>query len=189
MKINSAKFVKGVVGRDPILADGTPQVAFIGRSNVGKSSVINTITRNGNLAKTSSFPGLTQELNVFLINDQVYLIDLPGYGYAKVSKEAQEKLFELINWYLFTSGYKQQKVVLIIDANVGPTAGDLEILASLEKAGKDLIVVANKIDKLKHSELKKQFEMIAGKVGPHTIIPFSAEKKLGVKELINEILT
>lgn len=189
MKINSAKFVKGVVAKDPILSDGKPQVAFIGRSNVGKSSIINAMTRNSNLAKTSSFPGLTQEINLFLINDSTYFIDLPGYGYAKVSKEAQDKIFQLINWYLFDSEYKQKKVVLIIDANVGPTAGDLEILHSLEKNGKDLVIVANKIDKIKNKDMKKQFNMIEEKIGPHTIVPFSVEQKIGIKELINEVLS
>lgn len=189
MKINSAKFIKGIVAKDSILNDGKPQVAFIGRSNVGKSSIINALTKNSNLAKTSSFPGLTQEINLFLINENTYFIDLPGYGYAKVSKEAQEKIFQLINWYLFDSEYKQKKVILIIDAVVGPTAGDLEILHSLEKNGKDLVIVANKIDKIKNSEMKKQFQKIEEKVGPHTIIPFSVDKKIGTKELINEILS
>lgn len=188
MNINSAKFVKGVVGEDGALRDGTPQIAFIGRSNVGKSSVINSLTNNKGLAKTSSFPGLTQEINLFLINESAYFIDLPGYGYAKVSKESREKIFQLIKWYLFNLNYKQKKVVLIIDANVGPTKDDLEILRSLEDHGKNMVIVANKIDKIKSSEYRKQFKKIEDLIGPHIIIPYSAEKKLGVQELIDVIL-
>jgi len=189
MKIRSAQFIKGVVAKDPALEDGTPQVAFIGRSNVGKSSIINAITNNKGLAKTSSFPGLTQEINVFLINEKVYFIDLPGYGFAKVNKEGQERIFKLINWYLFESRYEQKKVVLIIDASVGPTEGDIDMLEALEQAGKDIVIVANKVDKIKNSELKKQFQKIEEKTGPHTIIPFSVEKKVGIKELVDEILS
>ena len=188
MRITSARFIKGVTGEDGVLEQNIPQVAFIGRSNVGKSSVINTLTNQKGLAKTSSFPGLTQEINIFLINENHFLIDLPGYGFAKVNKENQEKIFQLINWYLFDSDYKQKKVVLIIDANVGPTDMDLEMLESLEQNGKDIIIVANKVDKIKKSDLKKQFQKIEGLIGPHTIIPFSVETKIGVKELTDEIL-
>jgi len=123
-----------------------------------------------------------------LINEDHYLVDLPGYGFAKVNKEGQERIFQLIKWYLFDSGAEQKKVVLIIDANVGPMEGDLDMLQSLEQNGKDIIIVANKIDKIKKSDLKKQFQKIEGLIGPHTIIPFSVDKKIGVKELINEIL-
>src|SRR3990172_3529364 len=188
MKISKASFVKGVVSRDPVLADSTPQVAFIGRSNVGKSSVINTLTNQKGLAKTSSFPGLTQEINVFHINENLYLIDLPGYGYARVSREGQERIFKLINWYLFESGYSQKKVVLIIDALVGPTDADLDMLEALEQAGKDIVIVANKVDKIKNSELKKKFQKIEEVTGAHTIILFSAEKKIGLEALVDEIL-
>lgn len=189
MKIKSAKFIKGIVAKDPILADKTPQIAFIGRSNVGKSSVINALTNQKSLAKTSSFPGLTQEINVFHINENHYLIDLPGYGYAKVNKEGQERIFKLINWYLFESGYKQKKVVLIIDANVGLTEGDIDMLEALEQRHKDIIIVANKVDKIKNSEMQKKFQQIKEITGEQTIILFSAEKKIGVPELIDEILS
>src|SRR3989344_2302589 len=101
MQITSAEFVKGVVGEDEILTDGTPQIAFIGRSNVGKSSVINSLAQKKDLARTSAFPGRTQEINLFLINRSFYLVDLPGYGYAKMSKEKQFELQDLIAWYLF----------------------------------------------------------------------------------------
>ncbi len=192
MNITSAKFVKGITGPDEILGDGIPQVAFIGRSNVGKSSVINTLANKKDLARTSSFPGRTQEINLFLVSakgaDSFYLVDLPGYGFAKASKEAQENIQRLIYWYFFQSDVEVKKVVLIIDANVGATNNDMEMLFSLKGQGRDIIVVANKIDKIKKSLLQKQLKEIQEVVGDKKLIPYSAEKKVGINELANEIL-
>lgn len=188
MNVTSATFVKGVVGEDEILDDGTPQVAFIGRSNVGKSSVINSLTGKPGLAKTSSFPGRTQQINVFLINKSIYLIDLPGYGFAKASKEIQQGLQQLIYWYLLDSHYQQKKVVLIVDAAVGVTENDFSMLRSLEGQNKNIVIVANKVDKLKSSEYKKRLQAIGEAVGGYKVIPYSAEKKIGVTDLVNQIL-
>ena len=104
-----AVFVKGIVGPDESLDDGKPQIAFIGRSNVGKSSVINSLTRTKGLARTSSLPGRTREIILFLINKSVYFVDLPGYGFATGSKAEQEKIQLLIYWYLFDSPYTQKR--------------------------------------------------------------------------------
>jgi GTP-binding protein len=188
MNITSAKFIKGVVGPDELLEDGKPQIAFIGRSNVGKSSVINTLANQKGLARTSSFPGRTQEINIYLINKDFYLADLPGYGFAKNSHENRETLQKLIYWYFFDSPYEQKKVVLIVDAFVGLTQNDSEMLYSLKQAGKNVIVVANKIDKVKKSDLPKQLKKIQSEIGSYKLLPFSAEKKLGVSELVNEVL-
>ena len=187
MNITSAKFIKGIVDADEILDDGIPQVAFIGRSNVGKSSVINTLANKKDLAKTSSFPGRTREINIFLINNSFYLVDLPGYGFAKGSKQEQEKIQSLIYWYLLDSRYRQKKVVLIIDAELGATNNDLQMLYSLKERGKDVVVVANKVDKIKKSSYKKQLADIQSALGDYKIIPYSAKKKIGVNELANEI--
>ncbi len=187
-KITIANFVKGVVGPDAVLEDGVPQIAFIGRSNVGKSSVINSLTGEKGLARTSAFPGRTREINVFLINKSFYLIDLPGYGYAKASKEGRARLRELINWYFFDSPYEQKKVVLIIDAYVGPTENDIEMLEALEERNKNIVIVANKVDKIKKSKYESQFKKIKSAVGDHKIIPYSAEKEIGVRDLTDEIL-
>ncbi len=178
----------GVTGTSELLDNGIPQVAFIGRSNVGKSSVINTLTGQKDLARTSSFPGRTQQINIFLINNALYLFDLPGYGYAQVSKEVQEGLHKLIYWYLFDSTYVQKKVVLIIDANVGPTEDDLETLRSLEEHAKDIVVVANKIDKIKKPEYEEQIKKLQGLIGKRKIVLYSAEEKIGIEELTDEIL-
>ena len=188
MEIKSAVFVKGSTEATGIFEDGLPHVAFIGRSNVGKSSTINALTRKKGLAKTSSLPGRTQQINLFLINNKFYIVDLPGYGFAKASKGSRESLHELIRTYLFDSPDNQMKIVLIVDAKVGPTSDDLETLQILEESGKDIVVAVNKIDKLKNSELKLQLIKIQKAIGAHMIIPYSAEKKIGIGALLVEII-
>ncbi len=188
MKITSAIFVAGLQGTDPLLGDGTPQVAFIGRSNVGKSSVINSVTGVEGLAKTSSFPGRTQAVNLFRINNVLYLVDLPGYGFARTSHKGQDRLAQIIDWYFFNSPYQQKLIVLIIDAQVGPTDNDFEMLRLLETEQKNVIIVANKIDKLKRMELMAQLKDIRAAVGDHVVIPYSATEGIGVRELTDAIL-
>lgn len=188
MKITKAQFVKGLQGTDPLLEDGTPQVAFIGRSNVGKSSVINSVTGVENLAITSSFPGRTTEINLFRINNGVYLVDLPGYGFARASHKGRERLHELIQWYLFDSPYVQKCIVLIIDAYVGPTQDDIDMLKVLEQAHKKVIILANKVDKMKRSELTAQLAQIQDAIGTHTLIPYSTVDGIGIPALTAAIL-
>jgi GTP-binding protein len=187
MKITSTKFIKGIVGDDSILADGIPQIAFVGRSNVGKSSLINTLTQSS-ASRTSSFPGRTQEINIFLINDTYYFVDLPGYGFARASGLGREKIGELIDSYLFNSIYTQKKVVMIIDATVGMTEKDILMFNELISHDKDFIIVANKIDKLTQSEYHKkitELKKMAGDIYP--IIPFSNKTKKGLDTLLLEI--
>jgi GTP-binding protein len=188
MKELTAKFIKGVVGPDPILNSNYPQIAFIGRSNVGKSSTINSLVKEKGLAKTSATPGRTQQVNIFLLNNSIYLADLPGYGFAKTSKADQAWIFKLINWYLFNSGYEHKKVVMIIDAKVGPTRDDLDMLEALENHQKNVLVVANKIDKIKKADYQKQLAKIQEAIGLPAVIPYSAEKGIGVEALSKEIL-
>lgn len=187
MNIKSAQFIKSIVGDDPLLGNGIPQIAFIGRSNVGKSSVINSLVNQKALAKTSSFPGHTQQINLFLINKAFYLVDLPGYGHAEVSTDQKGQIQGLVSWYFFNSNYDQEKVVVIIDAKVGPTKDDMKMLYNLEKHEKHIIVVANKVDKIKKSLYDKQLAEISEMVKPYKVIPYSAEKRFGVNELSSEI--
>lgn len=187
MIIKSAIFVKGVIGTDPIFENGTPGVVFIGRSNVGKSSVINSLANQKSLVRVSSTPGRTQEINVFLINKSFYLIDVPGYGFAKVPREVWHRIQKMIDWFLFTSNYKFKKVVLIIDANIGPTREDMAMYDCLVEAKHDIVIVANKIDKIKKSEYDAKINKIKETFKKYKVIPYSAEKKLGVGELIGEI--
>lgn len=187
MNISSVKFIKSIIGTDSILEDGKSQIAFIGRSNVGKSSVINAFANQKNLARTSSFPGRTQQMNIFLVNKSFYLVDLPGYGFARVPKEVKEKINKMVDWYFFDSKCKQKKIVLIIDAKIGPTKDDMEMLDKLEEYGKNVVIVANKIDKLKKSEFERKIAEIQDFFKPYKVVPFSAEKRKGINELEKEI--
>ncbi len=186
--ISTALFVKGVVAADETLENGKPHIAIIGRSNVGKSSLINSLTHQRGLAITSSSPGRTQQINVFLVNKAFYFLDLPGYGFAKASKEDREKIQKLIGWYLFESGYQQKMVVLIIDANVGLTAADLEMIDMLEEEGKNIVIVANKIDRLRSSEIARVIQKITDTVEVHKVVPYSSKSKIGLKELAKILL-
>lgn len=188
MKIMSAVFRRGVKGDNEILEDRTPQIAFIGRSNAGKSSLINSLTGVKNLAISSKTPGRTQEINVFLINNTHYFLDLPGYGYTKTKVEIFVKLGKLIYWYLFNSN-NEPKVVLLIDAEIGPTNDDLEMLHELEKAGKDIVIVLNKVDKIKKSQYKNQLEKLSKQIVGHKLFPYSSKTKVGIKELTKELLS
>ncbi len=188
MQITSAKFMRGINGTDELLSDGTPQVALIGRSNVGKSSIINSLTAQKDLARTSDTPGLTQEINIYSINNKFYLLDLPGYGFAKVPERIRESLQKLNWWYLFDSDHEQHKAVLVMDANVGPSKNDLEMLALLREHQKNIVIVANKIDKIKSSEYDEHLQAIIDLARGLPVIPYSSEKKIGVEQLVNTLL-
>jgi GTP-binding protein len=187
MKITSAKFMRGVVGDNEILEDGTPQIAFIGRSNAGKSSLLNSLTKSKKLAITSKTPGRTKQINVFLINDTHYFMDLPGYGYAKAGGGVLKKLSQLIYWYLFRSAHNP-RVVLLIDSVVGPTKDDLGMLMELSKTGKDIVVVANKIDKIKKNQYLNQMKKLSDQLPGHKLFPYSSKTGVGVQELTDELL-
>ena len=186
--IKSAQFVKGVVGSDSIMEEKIPQIAFVGRSNVGKSSVINALTGVKNLAISSSTPGRTLQLNFFLINEEVFFVDLPGYGYSKISLKQAEKMRKMIMWYLESGEAKPKKVVLIIDANVGPTKFDLEMMELLTENQHEVVVVANKIDKVKQSEIVKKKRVIVEKLDTENIVYFSTKTKQGKEELMEKLM-
>ncbi|EKE15923.1 MAG: hypothetical protein ACD_11C00075G0004 [uncultured bacterium] len=185
MIIKSARFIKGVVGTDPILQEKKTQLAFVGRSNVGKSSMINCLVNSRSLVKSSSKPGKTKELNFFLINEKTYFVDLPGYGYAKISQKQGEKIRKLIMWYLQFSETNLKKVVLVIDAKAGPKEFDLEMKALLEESGHSFLVVANKSDKLTQSEMFKMKNNIKDFFPNREVIFFSSKTKRGREELLS----
>ena len=187
MKVKSAEFKKGIVGTDRILFDGKPQFAFIGRSNVGKSSVINSLVNQKNLVKVGKKPGKTTEINFFLINNQFYLVDLPGYGYAKVSPEKKEKIRNLILWYITDPEIRPKKIVLILDVKAGLTAFDEETIELLRDRGHDYIIVANKADKLNKKDLTAQLEQIKNGSHEENIVIHSATTKLGANDLANRL--
>ena len=190
MKINSAHIVAQIHFNDEIPETDIKHVAFIGRSNVGKSSLINAFVQKKNLALSSSSPGFTKTINFYLINKSFYLVDLPGYGYAQGSFDARKKLQQLIEWYLtYPDLTKKQLIVLIIDAKVGLTELDRQMLNLLMELEKKVVVVANKIDKVKKNELKKQIEAIENEAHPYPVVQVSTIEKIGIPALTKEIHT
>jgi GTP-binding protein len=188
MTIKSARFFRSVVDDTGLPNDMLPQIAFIGRSNVGKSSVINALTNKKGLARSSSAPGHTKAINFFLINDKFYFVDLPGYGYAKGSFADREMLRDRILWYLGNQKIIQHDIVLIIDAKVGITADDEDMLRYFQQQKKSIIIVANKIDKLGTNDRKKSIAAIQSAIGLYPIVPFSANKKVGIGVLVDILL-
>ncbi len=164
MKIKSAQFKTGVVGEQEIMYDGIPHIAFIGRSNVGKSTTINSLLERKKLVKTGNTPGKTREINFFevlLENDQkLYFVDLPGYGYAKLSKNERMRLQNMIEWYIMHPMSDNELIVLIIDAKAGLTDFDKRMIALIQQVDKNLILAVNKIDKLNQKALHKLKESI-----------------------------
>jgi GTP-binding protein len=174
-KVESAEFVKGVVGTDPILEDGVPEVAFVGRSNVGKSSTINSLVNRKDLVKTSNKPGKTTEINFFALNGKkAYFVDLPGYGYAEASPKQKEKIEKLILWYLMYSGTPLHKVVIILDIKAGLTDFDAEMIRVLREQGHPYLLVANKADKLNQKELAAALRAIKEAAQEVEVVSYSA---------------
>lgn len=162
-----------------------PEIAFAGKSNVGKSSLINALMNRKSLARTSAQPGKTQTINFYNINDAMYFVDLPGYGYAKASEEVKAKWGKMIENYLHTS--KQLKAVfLLIDIRHDPSANDRMMYEWMVYQGFAPIIIATKLDKIKRSQIQKNVKAIREglNVQPGTmIIPFSAETKQGRDEI------
>ena len=175
-----------VCGITSKLPDHTlPEIAFAGKSNVGKSSLINALMNRKALARTSAKPGKTQTINFYKINGERYLVDLPGYGYARVSQAEKEKWGKMIEKYLHTS--KNLKAVfLLIDIRHEPSANDCQMYEWILHNGYEPIIIATKLDKLKRSQIQKHLKMIKEglqlKKGS-TVIPFSAETKQGRDEI------
>ena len=189
ISFNKAEFILSAVQPGAFLRDGRPQVAFAGRSNVGKSSVINRLLNRKNFARVGATPGKTTQVNYFLIDGRIYFTDLPGYGYAKVSKEERDRWGRLMENYFQEQGLITLGV-LIVDARHKPTADDVTMCTWFKESGCPLIVVANKLDKLKKNEIEPNLQRIWDTLElPDTavLIPFSAEKGIGKTELLSAI--
>ncbi len=187
MTITSAVFVKSINGTDTILYDGKFQVAFVGRSNVGKSSLINSLVHQKKLARSSKAPGKTKYLDFFLINNKFYFVDFPGYGFAHRSTDQREHFRKLMMWYFEYSEVKRRMVVHIVDSVVGIMEFDKQMIEYLSKLGIDFVIVANKIDKLSYQERKKHIEEIQKECKEHQIIPYSAVTNEGRAALLTAI--
>ena len=162
-----------------------PEVAFAGKSNVGKSSMINALMNRKSLARTSAQPGKTQTINFYNINDERYLVDLPGYGYAKTSVETRQKWGKMIEKYLKTSKQLRQ-VFLLIDIRHKPSENDRIMYEWIEYQGYSPIIIATKLDKINRSQIQKQIKIVREGLGMPSdglIIPFSAETKQGLDKL------
>ena len=187
---NRAEFVRSAARPADFPRDGLPQVVFAGRSNVGKSSAINRLLNRKNFARVGSAPGKTTHINYFLIDTKLYLVDLPGYGYAKVSKQERDRWGKLIEAWFADSG-RMALGVLIVDARHKPTADDCTMAEVFLSSEKPFAVVANKLDKLKKSEIEGSLLRIRETLNlPEavSVIPFSAEKGEGKLELSDVII-
>ena len=185
-----AQFVRSAAKPSDFPRDGLPQVVFAGRSNVGKSSVINRLLNRKNFARVGSAPGKTTHINYFLIDQKLYLVDLPGYGYAKVSKQERDRWGRLIEaWFADTQ--RMALGMLIVDARHKPTADDCTMAQVFLDSDRPFLVVANKLDKLKKSEIQGNAQLIRDTLSLPEAVPlilFSAEKGEGKAELLGQIL-
>ena len=191
INFNKAEFIRSAADRSGFLRDGLPQFAFAGRSNVGKSSVINRLVNRKNLAYVGASPGKTTQINYFLIDQKAYLVDLPGYGYAKVAKSEKDR------WGRLMESYFQEGVVgaitagvLIVDIRHKPTKDDVVMHEWFRQTGCPEIIVANKLDKLKKSEIEPNLQRVRDTLELDEsvkVIPFSAEKGIGKQELVQII--
>ena len=189
MIIKKSEFIISAVKRQQYPVTGLSEVAFVGRSNVGKSSIINALTNRRKLAKVSQTPGKTRLINFFLINDGFYLVDLPGYGYAKVSKKEKESWGKSIETYL-TDRNELKRVVLLVDSRHKPTADDIMMHNWIKHFGYDEVVVATKSDKLSNNELAKSKKIIKETLqltDEDTLCFFSSLNKKGAEQL-NDVL-
>lgn len=185
MKINKADLEKVAVEEKQYPKENLPEFAFAGRSNVGKSSFINAMLNRKNLARTSSTPGKTRTINFYKVNDDLRLVDLPGYGYAKVAKSEKEKWAGIINRYL-ENRENLVETILLVDIRHEPTALDKQMYDYILDSGFSGIVIATKKDKIKRSQVDKQISLIAKKLGVEhreNIIPFSSTKKDEVPDM------
>ncbi|MDO8436010.1 MAG: ribosome biogenesis GTP-binding protein YihA/YsxC [bacterium] len=189
MEILKAEFVKGVIGDDYSLRDNLPQVAFFGRSNVGKSSVINSLVGKKDIVKVSKVPGKTREANFFRINNSFYFVDFPGYGYAKCSIKERNKMIKRIFWYVEHSNARPKAVFLIIDVKVGLTALDREMIKILGENKHQVVIIANKIDKFGKIAAEKQLSSIQKEVLNIPVLAYSAKTKEGKGEFIKKIMS
>ena len=191
INVQKAEFILSAASPKDFRRDALPQVAFAGRSNVGKSSVINRLLNRKNFARVGAAPGKTTQINYFKIDNAFYLVDLPGYGYARVSKGERDRWGRLMEGY-FADPELMTLGVMIVDARHKPTADDCTMAQWYRGAGCPFLVVANKLDKLKKSEVEGNLQRIREtlELGEEDmVIPFSAEKGTGRDELRRAILS
>ena len=186
MKIRSARFVKSATRPDDFPRDQRPEIAFCGRSNVGKSSLLNVLTNVRGLARTSSSPGRTQTINFFLINEGIYFVDLPGYGYAKVSRAVRQSWGPMIEEYL-RNREQLDLAVMLVDGRMAPTDSDVTMKKWLDYRRIPNTVVLTKTDKISGNQLYQALRQGAKTLNTKEIIAFSAVTGAGKDELLARI--
>lgn len=189
MIIKKAELETVAVKRSQYPEDNVPEIAFAGRSNVGKSSLLNLLTNRKSLARVSGAPGKTRTINFYRINDEFRIVDLPGYGYAKISKSISENWGDMMEEY-FQNRQGLKKVVQLVDIRHAPSAQDVQMYEYLRHYGMDGLVVATKADKVSRNEMQKCMKTIRQtlKLGPDDlVIPVSALKRQGHDNLLAEI--
>jgi GTP-binding protein len=184
MKIRKIQFVKGVTEGDYSWDEERAQVALYGRSNAGKSSTINALLNNKTVAKTSAQAGKTKQINFFNINDSFYLLDLPGYGYARGSKDDKQKIDDLIVWFISDTQAAKRIHIIVVDAQVGITEFDADMLEYLYRTNDPIILLLNKTDKMNQSEISKVITQTHSAVaGVVNVVVFSAKEKKGTDKV------
>lgn len=190
LNVNKAEFIKSAASPKQFIRSSVPRVVFAGKSNVGKSSVINRVLNRKNFARVGASPGKTIHVNYFLVDGKLYFVDLPGYGYAKVSQAERERWGRLMEDFFAAEGLIDLGV-MIVDSRHKPTADDVTMAEWFKNSGCTMVVVANKLDKLKKSEIEPNLRLIRETLSLPAdvlLIPFSAEKGQGREALLAEIV-
>ena len=190
MKIRSSEIVVSAIRKEQYPAEGLPEIALVGRSNVGKSSATNALLNRRNFARTSQTPGKTRTINFYKINNEFYFVDLPGYGYAKVSKSEKDK------WGVIMERYLQDRqelcaIFLLVDIRHEPTNDDVMMYEWIKHFGYNCVVIATKADKISRGQYQKHISIIRKKLHlekDEKVIPLSSSKKTGVEDVWNEII-
>ena len=190
MKIRSSEIVVSAIRKEQYPAEGLPEIALVGRSNVGKSSATNALLNRRNFARTSQTPGKTRTINFYKINNEFYFVDLPGYGYAKVSKSEKDK------WGVIMERYLQDRqelcaIFLLVDIRHEPTNDDVMMYEWIKHFGYNCVVIATKADKISRGQYQKHISIIRKKLQlekDEKVIPLSSSKKTGVEDVWNEII-
>ena len=191
LNVNRAEFIRSAASPKQFIRTSLPTVVFAGKSNVGKSSVINRLLNRKNFARVGASPGKTVHVNYFFIDEKLYFVDLPGYGFAKVSQAERERWGKLMEDFFAEPGLMSLGV-MIVDARHKPTADDVTMAEYFKSSGCRLVVAANKLDKLKKSEIEPNLKLIRETLTlPEDVllIPFSAEKGQGREALLAEIVS
>ncbi|MDD6643212.1 MAG: ribosome biogenesis GTP-binding protein YihA/YsxC [Firmicutes bacterium] len=189
MNLQKVEFVRSAARPNDFLSDGLPQIAFAGKSNVGKSSVLNCVLQRKNFARVGQKPGKTIHINYFKVDGRAYFVDLPGYGYAQVAASEKERWGKLMEAY-FARAEEISLGVMIVDARHAPTKLDCVMAELFQSTGCPFLVVANKLDKMKKSEIEPNMQCIRQtlRLSEETmLLPFSAEKGTGRNELVRAI--